>query len=326
MGAKTLRGRFFRSPNFRSFASATVLFGLGQRRARRSILDGGLASSASQFSVSFSVSNSIPYALRCTPSGGSLGWTLSSSSQGVIISENYPPSQDYSEHIYTGTFLPDQTYTLQANINVVSGFRGANPSGSLMVVCVVLVPEVSTLSATAVTTNSATLNGTVNPNGSPTTAWFQWGTTTNYGNLTSVTDLGSGTTALPLSAPLAGLTLGVTYHFRVAATNDYGLVYGSDQSFTTESLEAQFTWTTNNGTITITGYTGPGGAVTIPSTINGLPVTSIGDRAFLNCYSLTSVTIGSSVTSIGDYAFYDCTSLTSVTIPDSVTNIGARRS
>ena len=94
-------------------------------------------------------------------------------------------------------------------------------------------PQVSTLPATGVSTNSATLNGTVNPNGWPTTAWFQWGATTNYGNLTSVTDLGSGTTALPLSAPLAGLTPSVTYHFRVAATNDYGLVYGSDQSFTT---------------------------------------------------------------------------------------------
>jgi len=57
---------------------------------------GGLTSSASQFSVSFSVSNSIAYALRCTPSGGPLGWTLSSSSQGVIISEDYPPSQDYA--------------------------------------------------------------------------------------------------------------------------------------------------------------------------------------------------------------------------------------
>ena len=96
-------------------------------------------------------------------------------------------------------------------------------------------PQVSTLPATGVSTNSATLNGTVNPNGWPTTAWFQWGATTNYGNLTSVTALGSGTTALPLSAPLAGLTPCVTYHFRVAATNDYGLVYGSDQSFTTVS-------------------------------------------------------------------------------------------
>src|ERR1019366_2154497 len=130
-------------------------------------------------------------------------------------------------------------------------------------------PQVSTLPATGVSTNSATLSGTVNPNGWPTTAWFQWGPSTNYGNLTSVADLGSGNTALPLSAPLAGLTLGVTYHLRVAATNDYGLVYGSDQSFTA-ALSSDFTYTTTNGTITITGYSGAGGAVTIPSTINGV--------------------------------------------------------
>ena len=49
---------------------------------------------------------------------------------------------------------------------------------------------------------------------------------------------------------------------------------------------------------------------------------SIGDSAFYNCYSLTSVTIPDSVTSIGERAFYSCNSLTSVTIPDSVTSIG----
>ena len=51
-------------------------------------------------------------------------------------------------------------------------------------------------------------------------------------------------------------------------------------------------------------------------------VTSIGNSAFYDCSSLTSVTIPNSVTSIGSYAFYDCSSLTSITIPNSVTSIG----
>ena len=94
-------------------------------------------------------------------------------------------------------------------------------------------PQVSTLSATAVTTNGALLNGTVNPDGYSTTAWFEWGTTASYGNLTTATEMGSGTDALPLLVPLAGLTPGVTYHYRIAATNSNGAVYGSDQAFGT---------------------------------------------------------------------------------------------
>ena len=67
-----------------------------------------------------------------------------------------------------------------------------------------------------------------------------------------------------------------------------------------------------------TGYTN----IAIPAAYNGLPVTSIGEDAFYNCSSLTSVTIPNSVTSIGRGAFSYCNSLTSITIPDSVTSIG----
>ena len=66
----------------------------------------------------------------------------------------------------------------------------------------------------------------------------------------------------------------------------------------------------------------PTGVVTIPSTLGGKPVTSIGYYALYNCSGLTGVTIPDSVTSIGDSAFFDCSGLTSVTIPDSVTSIG----
>jgi hypothetical protein len=83
-----------------------------------------------------------------------------------------------------------------------------------------------------------------------------------------------------------------------------------------------YIYTTTNGTITITGYTGPGGAVDIPSTINGLPVTVIGLDAFVGCASLTSVRIPNSVTIIEGGAFNSCISLAGVTIPNGITNIG----
>src|SRR5689334_20011237 len=83
-----------------------------------------------------------------------------------------------------------------------------------------------------------------------------------------------------------------------------------------------FTYSSYGGVITITGYTGPGGVVTIPAAITGLPVASIGDFAFYHKPSLTNITIPGSVTNIGVEAFTDCTSLASVTISASVISIG----
>ena len=78
----------------------------------------------------------------------------------------------------------------------------------------------------------------------------------------------------------------------------------------------------SDGTVNITDYNGSAEKVVIPDTIDGKSVTSIGDRAFKDCTSLTSITIPNNVTNIGYSAFCGCSSLASITIPNSVTEIG----
>ena len=87
-------------------------------------------------------------------------------------------------------------------------------------------------------------------------------------------------------------------------------------------LQAQdFAYTNTNGTITITGYTGSGGDVLIPTTIDGLLVTSIGDSAFYGLTNLTGITIPASVTNLGDAAFAACVNLAHLAIGKGITTI-----
>ena len=111
-------------------------------------------------------------------------------------------------------------------------------------------PEVTTGTATGVGTNSATLNGVVNPNGLSTTAKFLYGTTTNYGSVTNVSGTLSGTNMTNVSVGLTGLSAGTTYHYTLVATNSGGSAQGADKSFTTwtalQAWRQQWFGTTDN--------------------------------------------------------------------------------
>ena len=102
-------------------------------------------------------------------------------------------------------------------------------------------PQVVTGTATNVTPSSATLTGTVDPSGRATTWYFEYGTTTGYGNKTATTDAGSGTSAVAVSASISGLTAGRTYHYRLTATSDAGTSHGGDQTFVASSPPAATT-------------------------------------------------------------------------------------
>jgi len=82
-------------------------------------------------------------------------------------------------------------------------------------------------------------------------------------------------------------------------------------------------YTTTDGKVTITDCDEAAtGELVIPPTIEGNPVTSIGELAFGNCFTLTNITIPDSVVSIGDSAFLSCFSLTSIRIGSGVISIG----
>ncbi len=106
----------------------------------------------------------------------------------------------------------------------------ASPTGA--------APTVTTGTPTGVSSDRATLNGTVNPNGVFTNYTYQYGPTTSYhgSNQDGPQFIGSGTTALRAPYTLKGLTPGTTYHVRIEATNSKGQIsHGEDETFTTSS-------------------------------------------------------------------------------------------
>jgi hypothetical protein len=94
-------------------------------------------------------------------------------------------------------------------------------------------PTAVTGGATSVAATTATLDGTVSPNGNDTTYSFQYGTTTAYGTQTPTQGPIRGNGDKSVSADVTGLSPSTTYHYRVVATNTAGTVNGADLAFTT---------------------------------------------------------------------------------------------
>jgi hypothetical protein len=114
-------------------------------------------------------------------------------------------------------------------------------------------PSATTAAATSIAQTGATLNGSLNPNGLSTTTWFEYGTTTAYGTETTHVAAGSGSSSVPQSAVVSGLTRGTTYHYRIVAQSSAGAVRGADQTFTT--LDPPSATTTAASGVTAEGAT-----------------------------------------------------------------------
>jgi hypothetical protein len=93
-------------------------------------------------------------------------------------------------------------------------------------------PSATTNAATNITSSGATFNGTVNPNGLTTNVYFEYGTSSSYGNFTPSANF-SGTSAIPVQSTLSGASPNTPYHYRVVAGSSGGAAFGLDASFKT---------------------------------------------------------------------------------------------
>jgi alpha-tubulin suppressor-like RCC1 family protein len=171
------------------------------------------------------------HSLVQTADGTLAGWGLNSSGQigdNTIVSESVPVVVNSSK--------------LKSVENFSAVFSGSIAIDTLALAASPPVPSVSNPSATAITSSSVTLNGTMIANNNSSTATFEYGTTNAYGTTVSATDTPvTGTLPSFISRFVSGLTPGTTYHFRFNGMNAAGTSSTGNVTFTTLSTSADLT-------------------------------------------------------------------------------------
>ncbi len=160
-------------------------------------------------------------------------------------------------------------------------YESASGSSSIMVTAssTATAPLAATGAASAITANSATLAGTVNPNGADTHTWFLYGAsnTLSGASQTPSVDLGSTTAVDAVSVPISGLSDGTTYFYQVVAQNSVGITSGSIESFATPDLPYFSVFTGAGVSVT------PGATTGNTSTITVAPFADFTGTVGLSC-------------------------------------------
>ena len=140
-----------------------------------------------------------------------------------------------------GGLLPGTTYHFHLVAASAAGTAAgtdatfATPAAAPAPVIQLFPPSVITKPASGIASSHATLNGSVDPNGVSTTAYFEYGLSTSYGAATPVINLGAGTNSMAASAVISSLLPRTTYHFHLVASSAAGKTAGADATFTTTS-------------------------------------------------------------------------------------------
>lgn len=185
-------------------------------------------------------------ASQLTPTGGTLTGRVNPHGTAATAHFDYGPTSVYGSStpsVDAGVGSSD-TSTFAAVVNlqpcatfhyqlVAQSIAGTTDGGDQAFQTACLPPTVITAQPTRVGPGSATLTGSVNPNGLDSVYHFDYGVTQTYGAQTAAQTAGSGTQAQAESAAIANLTACTTYHYRLQATNPRGSGLGGDQTVQT---------------------------------------------------------------------------------------------
>ena len=324
------------APDLAVSSTHTGTFTQGDTGDTYTLVVTNLGSVASSGTVT--VVDTLPAGLTATAISGT-GWTTN---LGTLTCTR-------TDALATGATYPPITVTVSvaanASANVtntaaVSGGGDANPGNNTAsdptVVNPASAPTVTSGTASGIGTATATLNGSVDPNGQTTTAGFDYGLTTSYGLTAAVAGSLSGTTTQAVAVNVSGLSAGTTYHFRVAATNALGAANGLDQTFTTATVGApdlaitathtgNFTQGDTNDTYTITitnvGAVASSGTVTVTDALPaGLAATAISGSGWTTNLGTLTCTRADALPAGAGYPAITVTVSVATNAPASVTN------
>lgn len=196
--------------------------------------------------------------------GATLNGTVSSNGASTAVTFNYGLTTGYGNTVAatqsplaanaTGSTVSASVTGLTCGTTYHFQASGVNSGGTIngsdvpFATAACPAPTVTTVAASPVATTSATLNGTVSSNGASTAVAFYYGLTTGYGSTITATQspLAANAAGAVVSAAVAGLTCGTTYHFQASGVNSGGTTNGSDSSFTTSACVPA---SCNSGTI-----------------------------------------------------------------------------
>ena len=212
------------------------------------------------------------------PAAPALQVTFTNGSRLVLTVSGSPGSKYII--LLTTNLSPPITWTVLTNLtltsavqNIVLGLTGQEEFFALATIA----PAATTLAASAVTSAGATLNANVNPNGGPVSVYFEYGTTTAYGNFSATNTLASDLEdAQAVALAITGLTPGTTNHFQAVVQNSLGTNYGGDLTFVTPApptpvLGVSFA-SGSNPVLTLSGS--PGNSYSVQFTTNLSPPVS----------------------------------------------------